>query len=183
MKPSRCLPLLAALALAACARTYETTYAPPPGLTAATGATVTGSKATDAATGHLNRIVVAGIDAVPTEAMNSVFQEWDAVVLVPPGPHQVELRSYLVKFPNQYLAAAVIPLDARAGEAYVIRGLPRATAANGVLMVDLWAETASGERASPVVGIPAYAPCDDTLLVPGTKSTPTMVLPHACPKR
>jgi hypothetical protein len=183
MKLRHCLIATAALVLSACAQNREATYTPPPGLTPETAATITGSKATYDNTGALSRIVVVRIDGVATEAMNALLQEWDAKVRVSPGPHQVSVRVNLVKFPSQHTGIATIPLDAQAGESYAIRGMTPSPGANGKQMVDLWAETASGERRSPVISVPAYEPCEDTLFVPATSSSPAMFIPHHCPQR
>ncbi len=175
MTPARCLIALAALALSACARHHETTYAPPPGLTPEAGAWVTGSNDVSQPSGYRTRIVVNRIDGKATEASQSFFLEWDAKELLTPGPHVMALHLELVKWPMR-AGFAELQIEARAGESYTIRGWAPPEADNGSMRIDLWAETPDGERRSPVVTAPLFVPQSRTLVVPGTQSSPMMIL-------
>lgn len=174
MKPARFPIVLAVLALSACAAAPET-YKPAAGLTPEAGAWVTGSNEVSQPSGYRTRIVVNQIDGKATEASQSIFLEWDAKELLTPGPHVMSLHMELVKWPVR-AGIAELPIEARAGESYTIRGWASPEAENGSMRIDLWAETPDGERCSPVVTVPLDVPQSPVLVVPGSKSSPMMIL-------
>lgn len=176
MTPARCLIPLAALALSACATPPET-YKPAAGLTPETGAWLAGSKARIGDSAYTARLTVMKVDGVVTEAGLATLDDWEARELVSPGPHRAEVRVTLVKYLSSRTGAAVIPFEARAGETYSLRGWTDPEITTDIKRVDLWLETASGERASPVVSTPVFMPRGNgPLVVPATKSSPMMIL-------
>lgn len=176
MKRLPSLSALAALALSACA-TPPPTYAPAAGLTPETGATITGSRDSFADSPYSSRITVLKIDGVITEAGIATFSQWDDRELVAPGPHSLEVRATLIKYGlSARIGAAVIPFAARAGESYAVRSWARPDQETDRERMDLWVETANGDRSSPVVTVPVFLPRGGPVVVPATKSSPMMIL-------
>lgn len=171
-------PLIACLllGLGACAQP-PATYKPTVGLTPDAGATVTGSKTDYEETRYTTRITVMKIDGTITEAGISNFVQWDARELLAPGPRRVEVQVGIVKFGSLLAGATVITVDARPGEVDTIRSSVPVFPEGKAEVMQVWAETADGQRRSEIANVRMLAPRrSGPLVVPATKSSPMMIL-------
>jgi hypothetical protein len=125
------LALLAAM-LWSCGATGSPWYEAPPGLTGATGATVSMSDNPAAAGGPDGDTRVVTVDGQPVSAM-----EWDRVVLTP-GQHTLGVQY------NGASAASTVPIRAmlRTGASYAVKGQK-----DGPCDAVLWLEDRSTNQA------------------------------------
>ena len=120
-----------AAALAGCTNPHSPWYDPPPGLTSATGATVSMTQNPAAQSGPDGDTRVVTIDGQPVSAL-----DFDKIVL-PPGQHTLGVEY------NGASSAATVPIEAtlRAGESYVAKGQK-----DGPCDADVWLQDQNSDQ-------------------------------------
>jgi hypothetical protein len=130
-----CTLILATL-LSGCA----TKYAPDPSLTAATGATLYGSRQANPNPFVKDlRTVVMAIDTQPTGA---IVWDWDQPILLSPGTHTIQFAVRL----DQAGGGLATPMAFEAGKAYVLNGERNGTRGATVWLQEKGSSLPAGEK-------------------------------------